>query len=111
MSRTLLIIVVTIGTLSLLSCDDYQVINTSSPESKLVNLKTCNCEIVPKDEMTKLREQAEIGKSVGRYQMRNEGYRTWRFDTATGRSCILLAPEWDWKKPDVENQSCALSRN
>ena len=105
------IICTSLATLFLLSCNDYEIVDTKSPDSKVINLNTCNCEIISKDEVRKLREQAEIGKNVGRYQMRNEGYRTWRFDTATGRSCILLAPEWDWKKPDVQSQSCALSEN
>jgi hypothetical protein len=48
-----------------------------------------------------------LGKHVNRYQMRTEGYRTWRFDTATGTICLLLAPDWDWKKPDVDLQNCS----
>jgi hypothetical protein len=48
---------------------------------------------------------------VNRYQMRSEGYRTWRFDTATGKICLLLTPDSDWKKPDVAAQSCASARD
>jgi hypothetical protein len=36
-----------------------------------------------------------------------DGPRTWRFDSATGQTCILLAPEWDWKNKETKSQSCA----
>jgi hypothetical protein len=71
----------------------------------------CNCQIVPKDELKTLREQAELGRHVNRYQMRNEGYRTWRFDTASGKVCLLLTSDWDWKKPDVASQNCIYEKD
>jgi hypothetical protein len=40
-------------------------------------------------------------KTVGRYQQYANGGRTWRLDTATGQTCLLLAPDADWKKPEV----------
>jgi len=99
---------VVLSLLSLLTaCDQYEVVDKKDADTRVVDLKNCNCEIVPKDELKNLRDQAELGKHVNRYQMRNEGYRTWRFDTATGNLCLLLAPEWDWKKPDVDAQNCA----
>jgi len=76
-----------------------------------VNLKTCKCEIISKDELKTLRDQAELGKHINRYQMRNEGYRTWRFDTATGKVCLLLAPHWDWKKPGIDAQNCTNEKD
>jgi hypothetical protein len=111
MRRLTFTAVLLLGLLGWSSCDDYQLVNTKSEESKVVNLKTCNCEIVSKDDLRKLREQAEIGKNVGRYQMREQGYRTWRFDSATGRTCLLLSSESDWKKLDTLNQSCELAGN
>jgi len=93
-----------------MSCDQYQVVDTHDQDTKLINTKTCNCEIVSKEEMKTLREQAELGKHVNRYQMRNEGIRTWRFDTATGKVCLLLTTDWDWKKPDVESSNCIYER-
>jgi hypothetical protein len=89
------------------ACDQYQVIDTQDANKKLINLKTCNCEVLSKDELKKLQEQAELGKHINRYQMRTEGYRTWRFDTATGKICLLLTIDSEWKKPDVELQNCA----
>jgi hypothetical protein len=100
-------VIVLAGLLCLVGCEQYEMVNTSDPDTKLVNLKTCNCEIVAKDELKTLREQAEIGKHVNRYQMKNEGFRTWRFDTATGKACIMLTTDADWNKPDTAAQNCA----
>jgi hypothetical protein len=99
------------GLLCLVSCDQYQVVDTHDQDTKLINIKTCNCQIVAKDEFRTLREQAELGRHVNRYQMRNEGYRTWRFDTASGKVCLLLTTDWDWKKPEVASQNCIYERD
>ncbi len=34
---------------------------------------------------------------VGRYQTWKDRALTWRFDTATGQICVLLASDDDWK--------------
>ena len=95
--------------LCLVACDEYQVIDTQD-NKKWVNLKTCNCEVLPKDELKKIQEKAELSKHINRYQLRIEGYRTWRFDTATGKLCLLLTVDSEWKKPDIAGQNCALIR-
>lgn len=40
------------------------------------------------------------------YELRNEGSRTFRFDPATGESCIQLATKQDWKNPETKRQGC-----
>ena len=40
------------------------------------------------------------------YELRNEGLRTWRFDSSTGETCVQLTSDADWKKPDIKRQSC-----
>jgi hypothetical protein len=45
------------------------------------------------------------------YELRNEGLRTWRFDSATGETCIQLTSEADWKRKETKNQSCACTDN
>ena len=82
-------------------------IDTQDSNKKLIDLETCNCAVLSKDEIVKLREQAELGKHINRYQMRSEGFRTWRFDTATGKICLLLTTDSDWKKAAVDLQNCA----
>jgi hypothetical protein len=89
------------------ACGQYQVVDAQD-STTWVNLKTCNCEALSKDELKKIREQAELGKHINRYQMRTEGYRTWRFDTATGKLCLLLTRESEWKDPDIAGENCAL---
>ncbi|MGO9575935.1 MAG: hypothetical protein ACLPTQ_16595 [Terriglobales bacterium] len=97
--------------LCLFACDQYKVVDTQDANTKLIDLKTCNCEIVPNGELKSLREQAELGKHVNRYQMRNEGFRTWRFDTATGKLCLLLTTDSDWKKPDIAAENCVYVKD
>ena len=41
------------------------------------------------------------------YELRNEGLRTWRFDSATGETCVQLTSDADWKKPEIMRESCA----
>lgn len=45
-------------------------------------------------------------KAEHHYEFRDQGYRTWRFDPATGTSCIQLTTKADWKKPETIRQSC-----
>jgi len=40
-------------------------------------------------------------EECGSLQIYRSGFRTWRLDTATGRTCILLTTDDDWKKPDI----------
>jgi hypothetical protein len=40
------------------------------------------------------------------YELRNEGFRTWRFDPATGETCVQLTNPADWKRKETKAQSC-----
>ena len=40
------------------------------------------------------------------YELRNEGFRTFRFDPATGDTCIKLTTTDDWKRKETKAQSC-----
>jgi len=51
-------------------------------------------------------ELREKQKSEHHYELRNEGFRTWRFDSATGETCIQLTSEADWKRKETIAQSC-----
>jgi hypothetical protein len=83
--------------ISFLGCDLDKMQKASSDEYVLIK----------KTELEELRHQAELGRSVGRFREFRDGLRTWRLDTATGRTCILLATDWDWQH-DAKNQaSCA----
>jgi hypothetical protein len=85
-------------------CGDFDVVDKSKVEvadrSKQV--------VISKEEYEQLKTDAALTKQVGRYQLHKEGFRTWRLDTATGRSCLLLTTEADWKKPETMTQNnCA----
>ena len=69
-------------------------------------IKSGQYTVIKNDEPTTLKSQAELGKGVGRYQIHREGFRTWRLDTSTGKICLLLASDADWKKPDIAIQGC-----
>jgi hypothetical protein len=43
------------------------------------------------------------------YELRNEGFRTFRFDPSTGDTCIQLTSPTDWKRKETKAQSCDCS--
>ena len=53
-----------------------------------------------------------------RYQVFNRGPHTWRLDTISGDTCLLLAPQADWSKElgqncadvDLEHKASRLSQ-
>jgi hypothetical protein len=64
--------------------------------------------LIKKTELEQLKQQAELGRSVGRFREFRDGIRTWRLDTSTEKTCIMLASDYDWKH-DAKNQpSCSF---
>jgi len=87
---------------ALIGCG-YEVVETK----ELEKLKTAEAEVSSlKEENSQLRQQVATLKSIGRYQIHQSGFRTWRLDTATGLDCLLLTSKEDWKKLDIELQQC-----
>lgn len=91
-------------------CDSSPQFLTNAEQDSLNKLKSGQYTLINNQDLTALKHDADIGKSLGRYQVDREGFRTWRLDTATGQICLLLAPEEDWKKPETELQSCGLAQ-
>ena len=88
--------------LALIGCD-YDVVETK----ELEKLKAAEAEVSRlKEENSQLKQQVATLKSIGRYQIHQSGYRTWRLDTATGQDCLLLTSTEDWKKFDTALQQC-----
>jgi hypothetical protein len=56
--------------------------------------------------LTKRVEAIEQRPPEHHYELRNEGSRTFRFNPATGDSCIKLASKADWKDPETIRQGC-----
>lgn len=88
-----------LATCVLCGCEDYDIVDKSQQV------------VISKREYEQLKAAAAAAqaKQVGRYQLHREGIRTWRLDTATGRSCLLLTTQWDWDSKDTKTQtSCAV---
>lgn len=56
-----------------------------------------------KSDIAEMRQRA---KTEHHYELRNVGFRTFRFDPVTGDTCIQLTSEADWKLKDTKRQSC-----
>jgi hypothetical protein len=89
------------------SCNEigYRVV-TSQEFTSVEKLRTGDYELIRKDQLEELKREAQLGKGVGRYQIYSRGFRTWRLDTATGATCLLLTTEVDWKKPETSASGC-----
>jgi hypothetical protein len=91
-----------VSALALIGCG-YEVVESK----ELEKLKTAQAEASKlKEENSQLRQQVATLKSIGRYQIHQSGFRTWRLDTATGQDCLLLTSKEDWKKLDTALQQC-----
>lgn len=100
-------IVVFILTAFQLGCSDLDVATSQAEVDAIKKIRSGQYELVKSDELAQLRKDAEMGRSVGRYQVHRFGFRAWRLDTATGTSCLLLTTEADWKKPESQIQACS----
>jgi hypothetical protein len=58
-----------------------------------------------KDQVAEL-EQKQAAAPEHHYELRSEGSRTFRFDPATGDTCIQLASDADWKRKETKEHSC-----
>lgn len=103
------LVAITMGTAMLaaaLGCDSSPDLLTNSEQDSLNKLRSGQYTLVSNQDLSALKHDADIGKNLGRYQIHNEGFRTWRLDTATGQICLLLTSQNDWNKPETEAQSC-----
>lgn len=88
-------------------CDNVAVIDKS--EQRLISKSELkDYVLVNRQDLEQLKTEAALGKSIGRYHVYTEGFRTFRLDTATGSNCILLATKTDWKNEDTHEQSCGV---
>lgn len=87
---------------ALSGCGDLDVVD----KSKYDVVDKSQYVAISKSEYEQLRAAALEAKQVGRYQIHREGFRTWRLDTATGKSCLLLTVDADWKGAAKDQTSC-----
>lgn len=88
-------------------CEDmgiYQL--TDAERDSMSKIRSGQYTLISNKDLDALKQQAELGKSIGRYQIHTEASRTWRLDTANGNVCLLLASQDDWKKPETQAQAC-----
>ena len=90
-----LVLCIAIST-TLCGCGDYAL----SDKSKEV--------VLSRAEYEQLKALAREPNQVGRYQIHREGSRTWRLDTATGRLCLTLTSDADWKGAGSEQLNCLV---
>jgi hypothetical protein len=84
--------------LTCLTVGGYEVVESQD----LAWLKTAETE------NAKLRQENAQLKEQITSQIHQNGFRTWRLDTATGQDCILLTSDADWKKAATSLQGCGV---
>lgn len=89
LTKHIALLALTLCLLTGYGCKGYGLVNPHEQEA-LSKIRSGEYELVRKDELAKLREEAALGKSVGRYQQFSRSARTFRLDPATGETCILL---------------------
>jgi outer membrane lipopolysaccharide assembly protein LptE/RlpB len=83
----------------------YEVVE-SQDLARLKTAETENAKLRQKN--AQLKEQITSLRNVGRFQIHQNGFRTWRLDTASGQDCILLTSDADWKKAATSLQGCGV---
>ncbi len=96
--------------LALLLCL-FVLLDGSSCDPQKQNERISSLEADVKQLKSEVAELKQKPKVEHHYELRNEGLRTWRFDGATGETCIQLTSEADWKRKETKEQSCACSDN
>jgi len=101
--RTSLAIVFVV-VLFLTGCDAYiEKEKYDASQTETANLKRQLAEV--QESLRKAQDQVAQCQAH-KYEIFHNGFRTWRLDTVTGASCILLTTTEDWKKLETLNQAC-----
>jgi len=97
-------VVAAAGCISLASCDAY--VDKAKYEESQKEIADLKRQLsTSQDELKKA--QLALGEyQAHKYQVFHNGFRTWRFDSVTGNSCILLTTKEDWKSKDTKGESC-----
>jgi hypothetical protein len=98
--------VLAVAILSLCGCDNYDFVDKTQVVKKS-DLK--EYVIVNKDDLEKLKAEAATARRIGRFQLYARGFRTWRLDTSTGDSCLVLTIESDWKTKEAQLSQCPFT--
>jgi hypothetical protein len=104
--KTVSVLIVVVIIFVVQGCDSNAELLTNSEQESLNKIRSGKFTLISNEELSALKQEAETAKNVGRYQIHREGFRTWRLDTTTGYTCLLLTSVQDWKKPETQLSSC-----
>jgi cell division septum initiation protein DivIVA len=90
--------------LLLTGCDEYV------EKAKYETLQKENADLkrqLSESQQSLRKAQEQVAQcQAHKYEIFHKGFRTWRLDTVTGSTCILLTTAEDWKKADTKLESC-----
>ena len=92
--------------LLLAGCEEIGFVEKSKYDSLQEQRKQLQDELNKAREDLKKAEQQVSDCQAHKYQIYHEGLRTWRLDSVTGKTCILLTSEQDWKSPKTTESGC-----
>src|SRR5512136_1462010 len=98
--HNLLVATMALALLSGVGCTNKEIeVRLQAQETELKQLKA---------EVAELKEKQRSAPEH-HYELRNAGFRTFRFDSATGDTCIQLTTPDDWKRKETKSQSCGCT--
>jgi hypothetical protein len=92
--------------LSLEGCEEAGFVRKDKYDASQAQLKKTQEELQKSQEELKKAQQQLLEVQTHKYQIYTQGWRTWRLDSATGKTCILLTSQQDWKRPETTPQGC-----
>ena len=89
----------------------FILLNSSDCDSQKQDERVRTLEAEVKQLKTEVAElkQKQKAEPEHHYELRKDGFRTWRFDPSTGQTCIQLTSTADWKRKETMYQSCDCS--
>jgi len=92
---------------SLEGCEDAGFVRKDKYDASQAQLKKAQEELQKAQEELKKAQQQLLESQAHKYQIYTQGWRTWRLDSVTGKTCILLTSPQDWKKPEITQEGCS----
>jgi hypothetical protein len=99
MSRLLLVVVTFLGIVGC-DADKFGYVKKAKYDALQKQLETTQADL------RAVQEQVSGCQGLHKFEIYNEGPRTWQLDLVTGQKCIVLTTEDDLKKPETKMQVC-----
>ena len=91
--------------MSLTGCDNY--VDKGKYEASQRELQQVRTELNETKKQLQDAQRQVNETSAQKFSTYQNGGRTWRFNSTTGETCILLTSDLDWKNKKTKSQSCA----